>query len=112
MPSLPSIPGPNYSLALSGGVGIGLDILHIPKIQIGADLKSDSKVDLGLNDIRIKELPRIELEFGVRPTRVHFPTHYNLCLSLFGMEVVGLALCGESMVITEPYVSHQTERCE
>lgn len=83
---------------------IKLDVVHLPKIV------TESKVDVGL-DIRIKELPKIELEFGFKPTRVHLPTHYQMCFSVLGKEVFKFALCGESMVAIEPYVPHQTEKC-
>ncbi len=94
---------------------MGLDdvrIKELPIIKLQAAITSDSKVNLGLDNLRIKELPKIELEFGMKPTRVHLPTHYQMCFSLLGMEMFKLALCGETMMITEPYVPHKTEECK
>jgi len=81
---------------------IKLDVVHLPKIV------TESKVDVSL---AITKLPKIELEFGFKPTRVHLPTHYQMCFSLLGKEVFKFAICGESMVAIEPYVPHQTEKC-
>jgi len=115
--SLPSIPQP-FQMVFSGGLDMGLDDINInnlPLIRLDSnskvELDSRSKVDMGLNDIRIKELPKIELELSVKPTRVHVPTHYEMCFSLLGMEMFKLGVCGETMVIAEPYIPHKTEGC-
>jgi len=113
----PSIPS-NYTLTLHGGVDMGLDdiqINNLPLIKLDTeskvDAKFDGRVNAGLDDIRIKQLPKIELELSIKPTRVHVPTHYEMCFSLLGMEMFKLGVCGETMVVTEPYVPHQTESC-
>lgn len=96
----------NMGVGLNGMVAldVGLDDIGITfkkPIEIKAD--TNSTVDLGLDDIGIT--------LGVRATRVHFPVNYHMCFALFGKEVVKLGLCGESMVITEPYLPHHTESC-
>jgi hypothetical protein len=113
----------NYSLTLGGAIGIqplnltggldvGLDDIHIKELPlIKLDVTSNNKVDLGLDNIRIKELPKIELELSIKPTRVEVPTHYQMCFSVLGLEMFKLALCGETMLITQPYVPHETEKC-
>lgn len=146
------------SAALSGGLDIGLDEIHVdplslgveigvgdlhvdplslgitelpkidvelsaavtqlPKIEIEAGItelpliRSDSKLDLGLDDIRIRELPKIALEFAFRPIRAHFPLQYSFCLELCGFQVFKFSVCGESMVVAEEYVPRAAERCE
>jgi hypothetical protein len=101
-----------------GTMAVNTAITAIPKIDTSVavtampKIVTESKLALGLENIRIKELPKIELEVGVKPTRVHFPSHYKLCGSLFGAEVFSLSLCGESMVVTEPYIPHGAERCQ
>lgn len=74
---------------------------------------TNSTVDLGLDNIHIKELPRIELstEIGIKPTRIHNPVDLKLCISLLGLEILSFEMCGESMTIIEPYVPHKTEEC-
>ena len=131
----------DYALTLGGGVDLGLEELkdmkinagldnikinNIPKITVDAGLsdirlkefpkdplKTDSKVDMGLNDIRITQLPKIELDaqFSVKPTRVHLPMNYRLSIGVMGYELLGFALCGEGMIITEEYQKHTTEEC-
>jgi hypothetical protein len=91
-------------------IKLDVGISNLPKIVTDSTLTSDSKVALDLN-VRVKELPKIELEFGFKPMRVHLPTHYQMCFSLFGKEVFKFALCGESMIACEPYLPHQTEKC-
>jgi hypothetical protein len=90
------------SSTVGGGLNVGLD----------STLHSESKVDLGLDDIRIKELPVINLLFQVKPVRLHFPFDLNLSLRLLGIEFLSVQLCGENMVVAEDYVPHATERCE
>jgi hypothetical protein len=111
----------DYSLALSGGVDLGIEldnirINNLPRITVDANLKefpenplkTDSKVD-----IRITQLPKIELDaqFSVKPTRVHLPMNYKLSIGVMGYELLGFAFCGEGMIITEEYEKHTTERC-
>jgi hypothetical protein len=128
----------DYSLTFGGGVDFGLEELkdmklnmgldnikinNIPKITIDTGLSdirftefpknaflTDSKVDTA---IRIKELPKIELDaqFSVKPTRVHLPMNYRLSIGVLGYELLGIALCGEGMVIAEDYQKHVTEGC-
>ncbi|HET9934551.1 MAG TPA: hypothetical protein VFQ35_27795 [Polyangiaceae bacterium] len=87
-------------------VPIDLKITQLPKIV------TDSKVDLGLDNIRIAELPPVQLELAVRPVRVHLPLNYTFSLELFGYRLFKFSICGEGMVVTEDYKPHATERCE
>jgi hypothetical protein len=87
-------------------VPIDLKITELPKIV------TDSTLDLGLDNIRIAELPPVQLELAVRPVRVHLPLNYTFCLELFGMRLFKFSICGEGMVISEDYKAHATERCE
>jgi hypothetical protein len=131
----PSIPNTYYLYPdVSGGMDIGLEnvaITGLPLVKLEGTVKSipkivtddtvtikslpkivtDSTLHMGLDDIRVKELPKIQLELSVSPTRIHYPGHYKLCAAIFGVEVFSLALCGESMAIAEPYVPRKTETC-
>ncbi len=89
-------------------------IQKIPKIEAEIDAGLDNiraDVDLGLDNIRLRELAPIQLEIGIRPTRVHFPVNMKISGSLLGCEIWSLSTCGESMVIVEDYVAHETEQC-
>ena len=129
----PSIPD-KYTFTLAGHFDAGLDdikilqvpvitvhagldgirVKELPKVNVGLDdirVKELPKINVGLDDIRVKELPTIELEVGLKPTRVHVPAHYEMCFSLLGVEMFKVGVCGETMVINEPYVPHKTEGC-
>ena len=112
-----------YTITLGGGVDMDLDNIHvkeIPKIQLETTVSvkelpkitTDSKVDAGLDNIHIKELPKIELDLGIKPTRIHMPMHTQICLSILGIKLLKLSVCGENMLITEPYVPRKAERCD
>jgi hypothetical protein len=53
-------------------------------------------------DIRLTQLPSI---------RAHLPVDMGVCMSLFGVDLVGVRLCGEAQMITEPYLPNSCERC-
>jgi len=82
----------------------------LPKIQFGVD-PLESKVTLApitlsvapvSTSVSIKEVPSL---------RTHLPANYSLALSIFGIEVAALHLCGEGQVITEPYRPNPCEVC-
>jgi hypothetical protein len=82
------------------------DTFHIlveklPKIQLGVD-----PVTLTLNPVElnlsVKEIPSI---------RGHLPADFSVGLSLLGMELLTVRLCGEAQIITEPYVPNPCEMC-
>ncbi len=76
-------------------INTNLNITNIPKITLEADTRSTV-------DVAIKEIP---------DTRAHIPSHYNLGITIFGVEVMNFSLCGESQVITEKYVPRRMEIC-
>jgi hypothetical protein len=88
------------------------------KLEGGTNpLKTESKIEGGANPIKtdssisVMKLPQIDLQFGMRPTRVHMPVGLKFCVSLLGMPLVSFDVCGESMVIVEDYTPHRTELC-
>lgn len=110
---------------VSGALDMDLDNVCINKIApittestIKGDSKnpvvmhSDSKVDLGLDNIQITKLPQIDLQVSAKPTRVHFPVNYKVSFGSMGVELFSVNLCGESMVVIEDYFPHATEDCE
>ena len=87
------------------------NIETLPKIDIGVDpltgtLKLEPvKITLDPIDtnISIKEIPSV---------RAHLPVNYSVGFSVLGFELAAISLCGEGMVITEPYVSGPCEICK
>jgi hypothetical protein len=113
--SAPNIPD-KYTVtvtsSVSGGLDLGLDDIRIKEIPT-VELKTFSRLRMGLDDIRIKELPKIDLgvTIAMKPTRIHLPLHLRFCLSSMGMELLAFSICGEGMVVIEDYVPHRTELC-
>jgi hypothetical protein len=73
---------------------IHLDTVNLPKLQIGLD-------PLTIN-VAVKEIPSV---------RAHVPADFSLGLSVLGLDLVCLRVCGEAQVITEPYRPNPCERC-
>lgn len=106
-----------YTITLAGGADLDLDnvrIKEIPVIRLDTAIKEIPKVtaDIGLDNVRIRELPKIDADIGIKPTRVHMPMNTQICVSVLGINLLKLSLCGENMMITEPYVPLRSERCE
>ena len=103
---------------LGGGVDLSLAVTQLPTIQTQSTFKGDVNSDLALSIKQIPEiklgvtqLPQIDIQFGIRPMRVHFPTTMKFTICAFGMEVLSLSTCGESMVVIENYHPHARELC-
>lgn len=105
-----------YTITLAGGADMDLDNIHIKEIPtlnlapVTATATLAGNVGVGLDNVRIKELPTLDLNVGIKPTRLHMPMNTHICLSIFGINLLKLSVCGENMVITEPYVPHVAER--
>jgi len=105
--TLTAVPG-STSLGAIGPVTVaGIpDTYHIyvekiPHIQIGIDPITVTLNPVDVN-VRIKEFPSI---------RAHIPADFSVGLSLLGMELLTVRLCGEAQVITEPYAPNPCETC-
>ena len=83
-----------------------ISIQSLPKVQLGIDPITINKVQLGIDPLEmhmsIDKLPDI---------RAHLPADFHVGLSLLGMELMCVRLCGEAQMITEPYVPNPCERC-
>ncbi|MGH2707938.1 MAG: hypothetical protein ACRDJK_06545, partial [Actinomycetota bacterium] len=53
-------------------------------------------------EIRLTEFPRI---------RGHLPADFCVGLSVMGIELMNVRLCGEAQIITEPYQPNPCEVC-
>ncbi|MCG2613408.1 hypothetical protein LZZ85_03915 [Terrimonas sp. NA20] len=68
---------------------------------------TDSKVE-------ILNLPRFTLQDikDMMKVRMRIPNYSNVCVKLFGVEMLSVCVSGEGQVITEPYIPNAAERCE
>ena len=82
-----------------------INVDKLPKIQLGVDPVTLNPVTLNPVDVTlaISRIPDI---------RAHLPADFHVGLSVLGMELLCVRLCGEAQVITEPYVPNACERCE
>lgn len=117
---------PDISVGVSElpDANLNLAVTELPTLDIKSDsdlrtestvstnsvLDTTSKVDLTL-DLRVTELPRIDLQFGFRPMRFHLPLNYRFCISLFGFRILEFETCGEAMVVSEDYKPLSSEEC-
>jgi hypothetical protein len=76
-----------------------INIDKLPKIQLGVDPLTINPVDV---TIAISRIPDV---------RAHLPADFSVGLSLLGMELMCLRLCGEAQMITEPYHPNPCEVC-
>jgi hypothetical protein len=112
------IPQPFHSV-LDGPVTVSgipstfhIDIDNVPAIHLNVDnlpaihLNVDNipKIQLGLDpvELRLTEFPSI---------RGHLPADFCVGLSVLGMELMNVRLCGEAQIITEPYRPNPCEVC-
>ena len=102
------------------------NLTHLPRIEFG-DIKTNSTLTststVGVTAaLSVKELPKIVLEADttsnvniaikeIPDVRAHLPAHYDLGISLFGVEIIRFSLCGESQFITEKYKPRSPEVC-
>jgi len=87
-----------------------IKVPEFAKINVGIDPLESTltlkpvRLDLGpiQTSIAIKEIPSV---------RAHLPVNYCIGLSVLGVELAAIRLCGEGMVITEPYKPNPCEVC-
>jgi hypothetical protein len=110
-----NIPSPiDISSTMSGSLDLGLDNIKIAPIDTNSKMAMSSSLaitEIPPINIGITELPTIRLEFGMKPTRVHFPTNMKFSVCALGKEVLSFGVCGESMIVIEDYHPHQRELC-
>jgi len=129
----------SFDVDLSGNLGVGLGgglaitgLPPLPAIHLNIDnlvpihLNVDNLVPIHFNidnlpaiHLSIDQIPKIQL--GVDPVEIrltqfpsirgHLPADFCIGLSVLGFELMSVRLCGEAMVITEPYRANPCERC-
>ena len=82
-----------------------INVEKLPKIQLGIDeITMHSRVDpLDVTThVSIDRIPDV---------RAHLPADYSVGISLLGLELFCIRLCGEGQLITEPYRPNPCEVC-
>lgn len=88
-----------------------IDVDKLPQI----DLKIEP---VTLNPVTINpltlELKPVDLNLSIKQIpdiRAHLPANFSVGLSVLGMDLMCIRLCGEAQMITEPYVRNPCEYC-
>jgi hypothetical protein len=96
-------------------LGLGLDISGIPT-NYGIGITQLPTIDIKLQPINIAlapvEIKPIDMSFRLKEipwARFHFPVDYRVAFGLCGVELACIHLCGQSQIITEPYVPNPCE---
>ena len=94
---------------------VGVDVNSLPDMRI-TDIGPMGPLTLaGIPSsytVGISSLPDVNLRIREIPSfRAHIPANFRLGLSILGVELAALNLCGEAQIITEPYVPNPCERC-
>ncbi|RLT98048.1 hypothetical protein [Ketobacter sp.] len=78
-------------------LGASFALEKLPDINISAGIKSLPKIllDAGLNDLRVKELAPINLQFSLKPARLKLPFGYSFKVGIFGLEIFSVQMQGE-----------------
>ena len=77
-----------------------IDIDKLPHIQLGVDPLTIEPIDV---TIAISKIPDV---------RAHLPADFSVGVSILGMELMCVRLCGEAQMITEPYHPNPCEICD
>lgn len=94
---------------------VDVDVTSLPDLTI-TEIGAVGPVTLdGIPDhytVAVSELPDLNLRIKEIPNiRAHVPANFRLGISVLGVELAALHLCGEAQVITEPYTPNPCERC-
>ncbi|MFZ5852537.1 MAG: hypothetical protein ACOYY2_14275 [Actinomycetota bacterium] len=100
---------------LGGSLGIsGLPssysfaVTQLPKLSLGVDPLTTT---LRLEPLQVEPVTvRLALT-EVPQTRTHLPADFTVGLTVLGLPLLSLRLCGEAQVVTEPYRPNPCERC-
>jgi hypothetical protein len=92
-----------------------VDVASLPDLTI-TEVGAVGPVTLaGIPDeytVAVSELPDLNLRIKEIPNiRAHVPANFRLGISVLGVELAALHLCGEAQVLTEPWVPNPCERC-
>jgi len=117
--------GVDVEIPKSYDFDMDIDFTHIPKISVGFDPVTLDfrlpKISVGFDPFEFKPLEIKPLEIKpmdvsvrlteIPSTRSHLPANYTVGVSVLGLQLFAIRLCGEAQVITEPYKPNPCEHC-
>ena len=93
-----------------------INVLQLPKILLGSDPDCPlaiAPVTMTLTPVTVTLNP-VDLNLSLKEVpslRTHLPANFCVGLSLLGMDLLAVKLCGEAQVINEPYKPNPCEIC-
>jgi hypothetical protein len=91
-----------------------INVASLPKIQLGVDVHA-FYLGLGVDPLTVAaRLDPLDVSLSLEripDIRGHLPADFSVGVSLLGVELLSVRLCGEAQVITEPYRPNPCEHC-
>ena len=78
---------------------------------VAADFPGIQSYLCTFSNATVSEIGAVKALFGEIPIRGHLPADFCVGLSVFGIELMNVRLCGEAQIITEPYHPNPCEVC-
>jgi hypothetical protein len=108
------------TIGLGGSIGItgmpshyDIDIGKLPKISIGVDplTATMTLTPLTLNPVTLNPVSLNIAITDLPSQRMHLPADFTVGLSMLGLQLLCVRLCGEAQMINEPYAANPCEHC-
>jgi len=92
----------SFDIDITGIPALHLNVDTLPVLHLAID--NIPKINLGVDpvELRLTQFPSI---------RGHLPADFTVGLTLFGVDLANIRLCGEAQIITEPYHPNPCETC-
>lgn len=87
----------------SSDLNANLSVGKLPDISVSAVLKSLPKIvlDAGLDNLRIRELAPVNLQFSLKPARLRLPFGYTFKVGVLGLDIFSFSMQGEVKAVLE-----------
>jgi len=101
LPDIKTISSLSLSIDKLAPVSINAAVTQLPDMNLNLGTTVDIKripklvMEAGLNDLRIKELAPINLQFSLKPARLKLPFGYSIKVGFLGLEMFSFSMKGE-----------------
>lgn len=87
----------------SSDLNTNINVGKLPEISVSAVLKSLPKIvlDAGLDNLRIRELAPVNLQFSLKPARLRLPFGYTFKVGVLGLDIFSFSMQGEVKAVLE-----------
>lgn len=87
----------------SSDLNTNINVGKLPEVSVSAVLKSLPKIvlDAGLDNLRIRELAPVNLQFSLKPARLRLPFGYTFKVGVLGLDIFSFSMQGEVKAVLE-----------